>query len=105
MEDIKDLHILSFDPTPLPNFPEKIDSVNVRYRDAVNVLADRHWPNSVLMVTHEICVREAYGWGGSKEEVEATYCSHVELERKESGSHNWRVCSYQGVYVYDSVIE
>ena len=106
MDDLKDLQILSFDHTPLPNFPENNASVNARYRDAVNELADRHWPDSVLMVTHEICVREAYGWSAdSKEEVEATYCGHVELARKEKGSRNWRICSYQGVYKYDNIIE
>ena len=104
MDDIKDIRVLTFDQVPLPNFPETNESVNIRYRNAVNELADRHWPDNVLMVSHEICVRESYGWGGSNEEVEATYCGHVELERKEKGSQEWRVCSYQGVYKYDNII-
>lgn len=104
MDDIKDIRVLTFDQVSLPNFPETNESVNIRYRNAVNELADRHWPDNVLMVSHEICVRESYRWGGSNEEVEATYCGHVELERKEKGSQEWRVCSYQGVYKYDNII-
>ena len=105
LDDIKDIKVITFDQTPLPNYPETADSANTRYREAINELADRHWPASVLMVTHELCVRESYRWGGSKEEIEATYCGHVELERKEKGSRDWRVCSYHGVYKYDNIIE
>ena len=105
MDDINDISVLTFDPTPLPSFPETLDCVNVRYREAVNKLADAHWPSNILVVSHEICVREAYRWSGCQDEVEATYCGHVELERRERESYNWTLRGYEGVFKYDSIIE
>ena len=104
-EDITQLKILSFDSTPIPDFPEKLDSVIVRYKEAVSKLADSHWPSNILAVSHEICVREACKLGGCNDDVEATYCGHVELVRGSKDSHEWRLQTYQGVYKYDSVIE
>lgn len=105
MDDITDLNILTFDPTPLPAFPETVDSVHVRYKEAVNKLSDDHWPMNMLLVSHEICVSQAFMWGGCEDEMEVTYCGHAELERSEKNSYDWRLRSYNGVFKYDSVIE
>lgn len=100
-EDIVDLKILTFDSSPLPKFPETIKECKERYLLALNTLADEHWPKTLLLVTHEVCVREAVGWGGSSDEVEATYCGQVELARTNRGVHDWKLKSYDGVYTYD----
>lgn len=104
MDDITHLNVLTFDPTPLPAYPETSDLVNKRYRTVVNELSDRHWPTNVLFVSHEICVREALKWGGCEDDVEATYCGHVELERREKDSYDWSLCSYEGVFKFEPVI-
>ena len=103
MDDITDLNVLTYDRSPLPPYPEDSDGVNVRYKYAVQNLSDLNWPTNVLFVSHEICVREACKWGGCHDDVEATYCGHVELERKER-DQNWRLKHYDGVFKYDSVI-
>ena len=103
VEDITDLKILTFDPSPLPPYPENTATVNARYKEAVRTLSDLHWPMNILFVSHEICVREACKWGGCHDDVEATYCGHVELERKER-EHAWTLRHYEGVFKYDSVI-
>lgn len=104
-DDITNINILTFDLSPLPDYPETVQSVNVRYQEAVSVIADANWPANVLIVSHEICVREACKWGGCNDEVEATYCGHVELKRTERGSRDWTLLGYKGVFKYDSIIE
>lgn len=101
MEDITELSILSFDPTPLPNYPEKLSDANKRYLAALNTLSDKHWPKTILLVTHETCVRQAMGWGGSRDDFEATYCGLVELSREQQGGYSWKLEGYDRVYKYD----
>ena len=100
-EDAKELNILSFDSSPLPKFPETLTECKQRYLSALNTLADEHWPKNLLLVSHEVCVREAVGWGGCKDDVEATYCGQVELSRSDESSHDWKLEGYQGVFKYD----
>ena len=104
MNDITDLNVLTFDPTPLPACPETVESMYVRYKETVNKLSDDHWPINMLFVSHEICVREAAKWGEWEDEVEVTYCGHVELERNEKNLYDWRLRSYKGVFKYDTII-
>ena len=100
-EDAKDLNILSFDSSPQPKFPETPTECKQRYLCAMNTLADKHWPKNMLLVSHEVCVREAVGWGGCKDDVEAIYCGQVELSRTDKDSNEWKLESYQGVFKYD----
>ncbi len=100
-EDAEGLKILSFDSSSLPKFPETLSECKQRYLSALNTLADEHWPKTLLLVTHEVCVREAVSWGGCKADVEATYCGQVEIARNDKNSHDWKLKRYDGVYTYD----
>ena len=40
--------------------------------------------------------------GGCTDEVEATYCGHVELSRTDRSAHAWNIERYSGVYKYDN---
>ncbi len=65
-------------------------------------LARQHWPDHMLLVTHEYGVMQAMAVGGCKDEVEAIYCGHVELSRA-STADPWTVEHYCGVYKYDTI--
>lgn len=86
-----------------PSFPEKKADCVIRYRDAVDAIADKYWPLNVLVVTHQTCVEEAAKWGGRKEDVEACYAAHVELSRTSRDGHDWKWCDDKGVYTYDAI--
>ena len=101
IEDTTELSILLFDSSPLPNYPEKLSDAHERYFSALNKLADEHWPKTLLLVSHEICVRQAVIWGGSKDNVEASYCGQVELTRKQQGTYDWKLEGFDRVYKYD----
>ena len=76
-----------------------------RYKAEFKRLADKHWPDNLLLVTHEYGVMSAMGLAEHHEDVEATYCSSVELYRKEQAQQNWCVGRHHGVYKYDSLID
>ena len=105
MMDVQDLSILSFDSSPLPEYPEKVSDVHKRYFETFKQLANKYWPDNILLVTHEICVRDSVQWGGCNDEVEATYCGQVELVRTEQQCHDkWALVEYHGVYKYETMI-
>lgn len=104
MEDAGGINILSLGNEAFPEFPETKSKCFARYRHAVDSIADKYWPQSVLMVTHQTCVEQAVKWGGKEDEVEATYCAHVELSRRSKDSHDWTWREDKGVYIYDSVM-
>ena len=104
LEDAPDINVLSLGNEDFPDFPETKSHCLVRYRDAINVIADLYWPQSVLVVTHQTCVEEAVKWGGREDEVEASYAAHVQLSRRSRDHHNWKWREDKGVYVYDTLI-
>ncbi len=65
-------------------------------------LAAHHWPNNLLLVTHEYGVMQAMFLGGCRDDVEATYCGHVELSRASRTDYQWTIEQYCGVYKYDT---
>lgn len=105
LDDAEGTVVLSLDSDPLPNFPETREQCFRRYRQAVDSLADKYWPQNLLLVTHQYCVQEAMAWGGKTEDVEATYCAHVQLSRTSKENHKWVWREDKGVYAYDTVIE
>lgn len=105
IQDVEDTVFLSLDSEPLPSFPEQIKACYVRYRHALDSLADKYWPQNLLLVTHQNCVQEAVQWGGKELDVEAEYCAHVQLSRTSNHNHNWVWRQDAGVYTYDTVIE
>ena len=76
-QDTADTVFLSLDLEPLPVCPETRQASRARYRAALDHLADQYWPQTLLLVTHQGCVEEAFKWGGQ----EAEYCAHVHLSR------------------------
>ena len=72
-----------------------------RYLAVFQRLADQHWPESLLLVTHEYGVRQAMVLGGCRDDVEASYCGHVELSRTER-EQTWKIEDYVDVYKYDN---
>ena len=68
-------------------------------------LADQHWPDNLLLVTHEYGVMQAMALGGCRDQVEATYCGHVELSRTDGREHSWKIEGYVGVYKYDNIFD
>lgn len=103
-QDATDTTFLSIDAEPLPNFPESRQECHARYRAALDSLADRYWPQQLLLVTHQACVQEAVRWGGKDDDVEADYCAHVQLMRTSKHSHDWQWVEDCGVYRYDPII-
>ena len=103
-EEAENTVFLSLDSEPLPKFPETREECYARYRCAVDSVADHYWPDNVLMVTHQGCVQEAVNWGGKMEDVEATYCSHVELSRTSKEDHIWVWREDCGIFTYDKLI-
>ncbi len=103
LQDAKDTTFLSVDPEPLPTFPESRAECHARYRRALDTIADRLWPHNLLLVTHQACVQEAVKWGGENRDVEAVYCAHVQLSRRNKESHNWTFREEQGVFTYETV--
>ena len=79
-------------------------STIARYKAEFNRLADVHWPENLLLVTHEYGVLAALELGGIQEPMEATYCSCVELVRSDRNQHSWTIEQYHGVYKYDTLI-
>ncbi|KAI6658979.1 Mitochondrial tRNA-specific 2-thiouridylase 1-like [Oopsacas minuta] len=45
---------------PCPVFPETVLEVQDRYRAAIQMVADKYWPDTVLIITHAIAVRTAF---------------------------------------------
>ena len=43
--------------------------------------------------------------GGCRDNVEATYCGHVELSRTTEREHSWKIEGYVGVYKYDNILD
>ena len=41
--------------------------------------------------------------GGCRDNVEATYCGHVELSRTTEREHSLKIEGYVGVYKYDDI--
>ena len=74
-----------------------------RYIEEFKRLADHHWPDNLIMVTHECAVMQAMVLGGCMDDVEATYCGHVELSRTSRENHQWKLEQYCGVYKYDQL--
>lgn len=74
-----------------------------RYIAEFKRLADSHWPENLLLVTHEYGVISAMMLGGCTRDTEATYCGSVELLRREETQHKWTIVKYHGVYMYDNV--
>ena len=68
-------------------------------------MADSHWPDNILVVTHEYGVMSAMQLGGYPDSVEATYCGSVELLRTNKANHEWSIVQYQGVYKYETVLD
>lgn len=104
LQDATDTTILSLDSEPLPDYPEKRSDCSVRYRRALDTLADKYWPRTLLLVTHQICVQEAVCWGGKQGEFEAEYCAHVQLSRNSRDTHNWTWQGDTGIYAYDTLL-
>ena len=77
----------------------------VRYKEEINRLADKHWPDNLLLVTHEYGVNSAMSLGGTMEPTETVYCGSVELVRSQQEQHNWTIEHYHGVFKYDIIIE
>ena len=73
----------------------------IRYKVEFKRLADRHWPDNLLLVTHEYGVKAATELEQCLRDVEATYCGSVELVRKCQSHHEWSIVQYHGVYMYD----
>ena len=73
-----------------------------RYSAVFKKLADQHWPDNLLLVTHEYGVIEAMAFGGCRDDVEAAYCGYVELSRTDSSEHSWTIEGYSDVYKYDT---
>ena len=76
-----------------------------RYEADYKRLADLHWPDNLLIVTHEYGVMSAMKLGGGSENVEAVYCGSVELIRREQAQHEWSIVEYHGVYQYENPID
>lgn len=51
---------LNFMGDPSPTFPETLVEAKERYRQAIQMVADKYWPDNVLIITHAICVRSAF---------------------------------------------
>ena len=77
--------------------------MHARYQVEFKRLADSHWPDNLLLLTHEYGVMSAMQLGGCSESVEATYCGFVELLRKQKATHDWSTVQYQGVYKYETL--
>lgn len=105
LDDAKETIFLSVDSEPLPKFPESRAECRARYRRALDNLADRHWPQNLLLVTHQACVEKAVTWGGEDREVEAVYCAHVQLSRRSKDTHNWTFREEKGIYNYENIID
>lgn len=103
-KDAKDTVFLSLDTEPLPEFPETRTECITRYKRALDSLADKYWPQTLLLVTHQLCVQEAANWGGKEMDVEAVYCAHVELSRDKLQQYNWTWKEDCGIFTYDSVL-
>ena len=74
-----------------------------RYKEEFKRLADVHWPDNLLLVTHEYGVLAGIELGGTTEPMEATYCGCVELIRTDRTQHNWTIGQCHGVYKYDTI--
>ena len=104
LHDAQETMFLSVDPDPLPKFPESREQCHTRYRQALDTIADRYWPQNLLLLTHQACVQEAVKWGGQDRDVEAVYCAHVQLSRKSKDSHSWTFREDQGIFTYETVL-
>ena len=81
-----------------------VHSLPHRCRIAIQELADRHWPDNLVLVTHQYGVNQALVVGGRKDTYmyEVAYCGNVELCR-ENRTGKWRIGTTNKIYKYDYV--
>ena len=104
LQECSETVFLTVDSRPLPNFPESRAECHIRYRQALDTIADQYWPQNLLLVTHQACVQEAVKWGGQDRDIEAVYCAHVQLSRCSKDHHKWTFREDQGIYTYDTIM-
>ena len=74
-----------------------------RYEKEFKRLANLHWPDNLLLMTHEYGVMQAMAVGGCEDDVEAEYCGSVQLSRNDLTQNQWTLDQYYGVYRYDKL--
>lgn len=77
-----------------------------RYRVAIKSIADEHYPDNLILVTHQYGVEQALTVGFGLEHslmYEVVYCGSVELVREERDGP-WRVVSKDRIYQYANVM-
>ena len=75
-----------------------------RFTPEYNHLADEHWPNNIVIVTHGYGVCQAVAMSQGKlyhdgNGVWVDYCGHVELSRKDKSDRKWTLEAYQDISV------
>ena len=78
-----------------------------RYQKAINELADKHWPNDIVLVTHKYGVEQALAMGGKEKShlyLYVPYCGNLELVREEKGGQ-WSIASMDRISEYEEFFE
>ena len=73
-----------------------------RFTAEFNQLADKYWPNNIIIVTHGYGVSQAVAMTRGelyRNGVWVEYCGHVELTRSNKENHDWMLKNYEDVSI------
>ena len=73
-----------------------------RFSPEFNNIADEHWPNNIVIVTHGYGVCQAVAMTQRKHYIDGVwvdYCGHVELSRKDINDRTWTLDGHQDVSI------
>lgn len=81
----------------LPTFPESYHTAGDRFVEAIHDVADKHWPHSIVLVSHGYSVTEAAYWVRGERPFGAHYCSWLKVERA-SKREEFTFVKSKGIY-------